>query len=253
MKIIIIGAGGHGRVVLDILRNNHQFEVAGFIDGNPSLTHQKRDGIEILGDLSLLPRLSDMGIGGAIVAIGDNRIRKTYAEQLIQMGVNLVSAIHPSASVATTAHIGKNVVIAAGAHICTHAQIEDSAILNTGCIVDHESIIHHAAHVCPGVKLAGHVRVHESAFIGIGATVIQGVSIGQSAVVGAGAVVLREVPPFSTVVGVPAHLVKTSHLPAATHGSGPLEPSTADLEPARSLITRPKRQRLAPVASRVVN
>ena len=98
MKIIIIGAGGHGRVVLDILRNNHQFEVAGFIDGNPSLTHQKRDGVEILGDLSLLPHLADMGIGGAIVAIGDNRIRKTYAEELIQMGVNLVSAIHPSAS-----------------------------------------------------------------------------------------------------------------------------------------------------------
>ncbi|MCK5270014.1 MAG: hypothetical protein KAJ46_04485, partial [Sedimentisphaerales bacterium] len=102
MKIVIIGAGGHGRVVLDILRNNHQFEVAGFIDTNPALHRQFIDGIEVLGDLTVIQRLPEMGIGGAFVAIGDNRVRQKYAAFLARTGVNLVSAIHPGASVAGT-------------------------------------------------------------------------------------------------------------------------------------------------------
>jgi len=228
MKIVIIGAGGHGRVVLDILRNNHQFDIVGFIDSNTARHHRTVDGIEIIGDLSLIPRFADMGIGGAIVAIG---------------GVNLENAIHPSANIADNETIGKNVVIAAGANICTHVTIEDSTIFNTGCIVDHESIIHKAAHICPGVKLAGHVNVKTSAFIGIGATIIQGITIGESAVVGAGAVVLQDVPAYSTVVGVPACVVRDSHLPCS---KSELQPSTAELEPAKSLITKPLRRRPTP-------
>jgi sugar O-acyltransferase (sialic acid O-acetyltransferase NeuD family) len=251
MKIVIIGAGGHGRVVLDILRNNHQFEVAGFIDTNPALHRQFIDGIEVLGDLSIIRRLPEIGIGGAFVAIGDNRIRQKYAAFLAQAGVNLVSAIHPGASVAGTAQIGKNVVIAAGANICTHVTIEDSVILNTGCIIEHESVIHQAAHICPGVKLAGHVRIMESAFIGIGATIIQGITIGESAVVGAGTVVLQEVPAFTTVVGVPARVVKPSHIPAVTAERRALQPSTADLEPARSVTSRPQRRKPPPIPTAV--
>jgi len=251
MKIVIIGAGGHGRVVLDILRNNHQFEVAGFIDTNQALHQQSIDGIEVLGDLSLIQKLQEMGIGGAFVAIGDNRVRQKYAAFLAQAGVSLVSAIHPGASVAGTAQIGKNVVIAAGANICTHVTIEDSAILNTGCIIDHESVIHQAAHICPGVKLAGHVRVMKSAFIGIGATIIQGITIGESAVVGAGTVVLQEVPAFTTVVGVPARIVKPSHITGTTTKKVHLQPSTADLEPARSIIKRPQRRKPLPIPTAV--
>ncbi|MCK4627617.1 MAG: acetyltransferase [Sedimentisphaerales bacterium] len=251
MKIVIIGAGGHGRVVLDILRNNHQFEVAGFIDTNQALHRQSIDGIEVLGNLSLIQKLQEMGIGGAFVAIGDNRVRQKYAAFLAQAGVSLVSAIHPGASVAGTAQIGKNVVIAAGANICTHVTIEDSAILNTGCIIDHESVIHRAAHICPGVKLAGHVRVMESAFIGIGATIIQGITIGESAVVGAGTVVLQEVPAFTTVVGVPARIVKPSHITGITTKRVNLQPSTADLEPARSIIKRPQRRKPLPIPTAV--
>ena len=239
MKIVIVGAGGHGRVVLDIIRNNHQFEVAGFLDANPTLHQRKTDGVEVLGDISLVPRLSELGIGGALIAIGDNRIRHDYVESFEKAGVSLVNAIHPSATVADTARIGKNVVIASGANICAHVCIEDSVIINTGSIVDHESIIRAAAHICPGVRLAGHVTVKCRAFVGIGATLIQGVTIGEAAVVGAGAVVLKSVPAYATVVGVPARVVKSSHVPIETY----VGKSTADLEPARSLITRPIRRR----------
>ena len=247
MKIAIVGAGGHGRVVLDIVRNNHQFEVVGFLDANTSLRGQTVDDLPVLGDMSRVPDLAKLGIGAVIIAIGDNQVRRSYAGAFERARISLVSAIHPSASIADNAQVGKNVVIAAGANVCAHVIIGDSAILNTGCIVDHESRICTGAHVCPGVRLAGHVLVKESAFVGIGATVIQGVTIGESAVVGAGAVVLEDVPAYATVVGVPARSVRASHMRDAAgkrtaSGGEQGETSTADLEPARSMV-RPQRRR----------
>jgi len=240
MRLVIVGAGGHGRVVLDIFRSNHQFEVAGFLDSNLALHHQKVDGVEVLGDLSLIGRFVELGVGGAVIAIGDNHIRQMYAETLVKAGVSLVCAIHPSASIADNAQVGKNVVIAAGANICAHVRIEDSAILNTGCIIDHESQIGAGVHICPGVRMAGHVQVKPSAFVGIGATVIQNVTIGEAAVVGAGAVVISDVPAYTTVVGVPARVVKPSHVPVADSG---VAYALDDRGAVGSLVTRPIRRR----------
>ena len=241
MKIVIIGAGGHGRVVLDILRTNHQFEVVGFLDSNPVIHHTLVDGIEVLGDLSLIPSFAELGISGALVAIGDNRIRQTYAETLEKAGIGLISAIHPFSCIADTAQIGKNVVISAGANICAHVTIEDSAILNTSCIIDHESRIGVATHICPGVRMAGHVVTEPAAFVGIGATVIQNITIGEAAVIGAGAVVINDVPAYATVVGVPARIVKQSHLPVANHDKN------QQIATARSLMKRPHRRKPIPI------
>lgn len=241
MKIVIIGAGGHGRVVLDILRTNHQFEVVGFLDSNPTIHHNIVDGIEILGDLSLIPTFSELGIGAALIAIGDNRIRQTYAQTVVKAGISLVSAIHPSSCIADTAHIGKNAVICAGANICAHVTIEDSAILNTSCIIDHESHIGPASHICPGVRMAGHVITEPAAFVGIGATVIQNITIGEAAVIGAGAVVIEDVPAYATVVGVPARIVKQSHIPVAN------QDKNQQFAPAKALITRPHRRKPMPI------
>ena len=104
--------------------------------------------------------------------------------------------------------LGRNIVIAAGALVCAHCQIGDSVILNTGCLVDHESLIGTATHICPGARLAGRVTVESGAFVGIGATIIQSTRVGFEAVIGAGAVVIEDVPPMSTVVGVPAKPIK---------------------------------------------
>lgn len=210
MGTVIIGAGGHGRVVLDIFRQANQQDPAGFLDANPDLHGQRVDGLEVLGSPMEIPRLRDAGVDSAIVAIGDNPTRALYAEALQAHGVRLVNAIHPRAIVADTAHVGRNVVIAAGAVICAHCHVGDSAVINTASIVDHESAIGRATHVCPGARLAGRVRVDDFAFVGIGATVIQCVKIGRGATVGAGAVVLRDVPDFATVVGVPARVIRES-------------------------------------------
>jgi len=211
-KIVIIGAGGHGRVVLDIIRAQGHYTPVGFVDANPALTGHRIDGLEVLGTPEIAESLKYKEVTGAIIAIGDNGIRRQYVDLVDNSGLKLINAIHPSSNIAGTATIGKNVVIAAGVVVCAHCQIGNSVILNTGCIVDHESIIANSAHVCPGAKLAGRVIVESGAFIGIGATVIQNVRIGIDAVIGAGAVVIKDVPPAVTVVGVPARILKSPKL-----------------------------------------
>lgn len=207
MGTIIVGAGGHGRVVLDIFRQAHDIDPVGFLDGNPQLRGKRIDGVEVLGGLADIPSLLEDGVDSAIVAIGDNATRNMYAQTLASHGLALVNAIHPKASIADTAKLGRNVVVAAGALVCAHCRISDSCIVNTGSIVDHESFIGRAAHVCPGSRLAGRVIVEDFAFVGIGATIVQCLTIGRGATVGAGAVVLRNVEPFTTVVGVPARCI----------------------------------------------
>ena len=208
MKCVIIGAGGHGRVVLDILLCSGGHEVVGFIDSAPALHGRRTDGLPVLGGPEALPDLQHDGVEGAVIAIGDNGVRTDFARRVEGLGFELVNAVHPSANLARTVTLGRNVVVAAGVLVCAHCQIGDSVILNTGCIIDHECKIGTAAHVCPGVRLAGHVTVDTGAHVGIGATVIQDLHIRTEAVVGAGAVVIHDVPPRTTVVGVPARPVE---------------------------------------------
>jgi len=236
-SIIILGAGGHGRVVLDIIRQAGQFTPIGFLDNNAVLHGRRVDGLPVLGGIDKLnelqgpsdrqraPGFSPAGLNStvsatpvnactaAVIAIGDNGVRRMIAETVEAAGLDLPPIIHPSAQIATNVTIGRGVVIAAGALVCAHCQIGDYAILNTGCIVDHESMIGTGVHVCPGVRLAGHVTLESGAFIGIGSTVIQNVRIGFEAIVGAGAVVTCNVDPMTTVVGVPAREIKSAPNP----------------------------------------
>ncbi|HOA74806.1 MAG TPA: acetyltransferase [Phycisphaerae bacterium] len=207
---VIVGAGGHGRVVLDILLSARRYRPVGFLDSNPALHGRRMDGLPILGDLSALSGLAAQGITSAVVAIGDNGTRRGFADEIEAAGFTLINAIHPSANLAHNVSLGRNIVIAAGALVCAHCQIGDSVILNTGSIVDHETMVGTAAHICPGARIAGRVTIEAGAFVGIGATVLQCLRIGYDAVVGGGAVVTRDVEPMTTVVGVPARPIRTA-------------------------------------------
>ncbi len=158
-RCVIVGAGGHGRVVLDILMRARQYHAVGFLDSNPALHGRRMDGVPVLGDLQALPDLRAQGIRAATVAIGDNGVGRAFVDQIEGLGFDLINAVHPSANLARNVRLGRNIVVAAGALVCAHCQIGDSAILNTGCIVDHESMIGTAVHICPGARLAGRVTV----------------------------------------------------------------------------------------------
>jgi UDP-perosamine 4-acetyltransferase len=208
MDVVIVGAGGHGKVVLDILRCSNAHRVAGFLDADTTLADTEIAGVPVLGQVNLLPRLKHQRIRGAIIAIGDNRVRASYAKLVQDAGLELISAIHPAASVSETAEVGRNVVIAAGAVVCTHVKLGDSVIVNTAAVIDHECEIGEGAHICPGALLAGRVRIGQGAFIGLGARVLPCLCVGEHSTVGAGATVIRDVPPAATVVGTPARALR---------------------------------------------
>jgi len=216
MDIVIVGAGGHGRVVLDILRASNLHRPVAFIDADPALAGSRVGGVPVAGQANLLPKLRSQKVKGAIIAIGDNRARVRYARMAAEQGFELINAIHPSAVVSPTAKLGQNIVIAAGAVIGTDAELSDSVLVNTSAVIDHECRIGEGAHLCPAAALAGRVRVGDGAFVGLGCRVIQCLSVGAHATIGAGSVVIRDVPADATVVGVPARVIKI----AATEAAG---------------------------------
>lgn len=208
-RVLILGAGGHGRVVLDILHQAGQHEVIGFLDNNDAIHGRRVDGIPVLGRIDELSRhAGEQGTDGVIVAIGDNGVRRGLARTVDAAGLELISAVHPSATLARSATVGRNAVIAAGAVVCAHCQIGNSVILNTGCIIDHYTVVGEGSHVCPGVRVAGRVNIEPGVFVGIGATVVPKVTLGCEAIIGAGSVVLQDVPALATMVGVPARQIK---------------------------------------------
>src|SRR2546423_2259632 len=149
MDVVIIGAGGHGRVVLEILRAGGQYNPIGFIDANTSLAGTEINGAPVIGPANQLPKLRQKKIKAAIIAIGDNRMRMRYMQTLDDLCYELINAIHPDSTVASTAKLGRNVVVAAGAVVCTDSQVRDCAIVNTNAVVDHECVIEAGGDIFP--------------------------------------------------------------------------------------------------------
>jgi UDP-perosamine 4-acetyltransferase len=213
MDIVLIGAGGHGRVVLDILRAEKKYNPVGFLDADAQLTGQTIDGLPVMGLPNLLPKLKSQKIRGAIVSIGDNHARLSYAKKVLEQGLELVSAIHPMSHVSPLARVGRNLVVAPGAVIGTAAHLGESVIVNTSAVVDHECEIGSGVHICPNAALAGRVHIGHETFVGLGSNVIQCLKIGDHVVIGAGTVVIEDVADGATVVGVPGRVIKLSRLP----------------------------------------
>lgn len=201
--VVIIGGGGHAKVVIESLRAGGE-TVAAIVDADP--TPRAVLGVPVIGDDLALADLRGQGFSKLFVAIGDNRLCEKLGRKARELGFTLVSAIHPSAVISPTARLGEGVAVMAGVAINADSRIGDLAIINTGAIVDHDCDLGAACHLGPAAALAGGVTIGERAFLGVGARVIPGVTIGADTVIGAGGVVVRDLPESVVAVGVPARI-----------------------------------------------
>lgn len=207
-EIVVIGAGGHAKVVAETIAAGGKYRVAGFID--PEKKGDVLPGIPVIGGDDKLQELRNGGIRYAALAIGDNALRQKIAEKIAAIGFDYPVIAHPKALVSPSAEIGQGAVVMQGAIIGSCAIVEDFAIINTGSIIEHDNVAGRFSHIAPGCSLAGSVRTGDRAFIGIGSSVIPGISIGNDAIVGAGSSVVRDIPASAVVGGVPAKEIKAS-------------------------------------------
>ena len=204
-RILLLGAGGHGKAIADMLLAGSGFEPVGFLDAAPKAI--KILSLPVLGDESLLGALAQQGIALAHPSVGDNAQRLAAARRLKAVGFTLPNLIHPSVLIGHGAQLGEGAAILARAVIGPEAQIGALALINTGAIVEHDCVVEEAAHIGPGAILAGGVRVGAGALIGAGAVVRPGLMIGEGAVIGAGAAVVENIAAGARVMGVPARAI----------------------------------------------
>ena len=198
MNISIIGAGGHSKVIIDIIRELDNYNIVGIYDDNKTGYFS---GIKIIGKISEINNISDY----FIIGIGNDKIRKKIAEEYNQL--KWATLIHPKTIISKTATIQEGTVICAGAIIQTEVIIGKHCIINTNCNIDHESTIGDYCSICPSSTICGQVKVGESSFIGANSTVIQTIEVGKECIIGAGTVVIRNIPNNSKAVGNPAKII----------------------------------------------
>lgn len=213
-RILIWGAGGHGRVVADLVRLvGHR--VRGYIDRNASALSgspwMERDCVlieetEWLAEMSR--RREARGFDALVLGIGNNAARKACFDQCAHVPMPVL--VHPAASMSSSASADAGTVVLAAAVVNAGARVGRAVIVNTGSIVEHDCVIGDGAHISPGAVVCGGVRVGRGAWIGAAAVVTPNRCIGDNAVVGAGAVVIRDVPDGMTMAGNPARALHVS-------------------------------------------
>lgn len=211
MDVIGLGAGGHAKGVIEILRAARDYRIIGLLDVQPQLHGTDVLGIRVLGGDEWLSRLYAEGVRHAFVGVGttiSTLPRAKVYEKLLSHGFVAISAIHPSAVISPSARVGQGGTLMAGSVLNAAAWIGDNVIVNTGAIVEHDCRVGDHAHIATGVRLAGGVQVGPGALVGVGACVRPGLSVGSRAVVGAGAVVVQDVPDDVMVAGVPAKVMR---------------------------------------------
>lgn len=201
MKLLILGAGGHGRVVADVAAAAGWTEIAFLDDVHPT---RVQSGVwPIVGALSDLSRVG-ASYDGCFAAVGEARLRLSLLEQAKSLGLQVPVLLHPAAVVSPHAKIDAGTVMMAGAVVNGFGSIAVGCIINTHSSVDHDCQLGPGVHICPGAHLAGDVHVGARTWFGLGAVAIQGVRIGADVTVGAGAVCISDVRDSVTVLGVPA-------------------------------------------------
>ena len=200
-NVLVFGAGGHAKVVIDAAEKQGKFRIEALLDDNPGIKGKNVYGYTVIGGRSEVP---DSNIP-CVIAIGDNRLRHELADFFRSLGRSLSGPIaHPAVSLARGVVLGKGTVVFAGVAINADTNIGHNTVINTGASIDHDCVIGDSVHIAPGTTLCGGVSVGDLSMIGAGAVICPNVKIGSNVIVGAGATVLDDVADNLTVAGTPA-------------------------------------------------
>lgn len=204
-RLLVLGAGGHGKVVADAALASGRYGSVAFADDRPG-ARDRLMGLEIMGAID--DAVATGAFDALIVGIGHNATRLAIQDRFEALGAPFDAVVHPRAVVAPSASIGPGSVLMAGAVVNAEARIERAVIANTTCVVEHDCVVADGAHLSPGALLGGECSIGVCGWIGIGACLIQGRKIGAASIIGAGAVLLSHVGVREVWAGVPARRIR---------------------------------------------
>jgi sugar O-acyltransferase (sialic acid O-acetyltransferase NeuD family) len=207
--LVIIGTGGHGRELADVVRaavdDGAPWVLRGFLDASVERHGLEVDGIEVLGDEAVLSRLGQCAV---VIGVGSTAARRRIVERLAPMGLEWPVLVHPTATVTGRVALAPGCALMGGVILTTNVRLEAHTHMNTLSSASHDCVFGPFVQVAPGARVAGNVTLGEGVDVGIGASLVQGVHVGAWSVVGAGAVVIADAPANATLVGVPARVTK---------------------------------------------
>jgi len=210
-KICVIGAGGHGREIIQILKDinriKKEYEILGFIDDNYKLLSKQFNGYPVVGGIRESVEKYGTNIK-YVLGIGDPQTKKRITEELAPNNLDWPIIIHPSVRLTEHITLEQGVVIFPGCVISVNVKLEEFVCINSLSSVSHDSIIKKFSIINPGAFINGNVVVSEGVYLGSGTTTIHNIKIGEWSVIGAGAAVVGDIPAYSTAVGVPAKVIK---------------------------------------------
>lgn len=202
--IIIVGGGGHSKVIISILKRLSEFEIIGYTDNKDKGAIL---GIKYLGSDSVLENYIKNDITNAAIGIGqlkDHQLRKKVTEFALSLGYKFPAIIAPTAIVNEEVDLDRGVVVMDGTVINPGTRIGAFSIINTRASIDHDCSIGQFVHLAPGVTLSGSVTVKDYTLIGTGASVIQNITIEENCTIGAGSAIMRDCIANRTYIGSPA-------------------------------------------------
>lgn len=209
-KIVLVGAGGHCKVIIDIIKSTGIYEIVGVTDKACDKEKFVLD-VPIIGDDSILDDLYKAGVKNAFVCIGALQnivVRDKIYNNLKNIGFNIPVLIHKNAMVSPYANLAYGTCVMAGAIVNPGTIIQENCIVNTAAVIEHDCRIERNTHISPKACIAGAVNIGCNTHIGMGSSVIQGVYIGDNVIIGAGAVVIEDIVDNVVAVGIPSKIIK---------------------------------------------
>ena len=205
--LLIVGAGGHGKVIADIASAMEMWEHIAFVD-------DKFPDLKIVLDWPVIGNIDDFkkyheDFSHVFIAVGDNRLRQKITTRVEKEGFKVPVLIHPRAAVSRFAVLGAGTVVINQAAVNAGAIIGNGCIINTGATIGHDCELGDFVHVAPGASIAGEAIIGDGSWIGMGSAVIEQIKVGKGVVVGAGSVVIKDVPDGKLVVGIPGRVIRT--------------------------------------------